>query len=534
MRNFFLLIPFALFLIGGCDRPADGQHSIDIYVTSDVHGSYLSRFYLDDSVKPNSMSKVATVVAQARETNPDAILIDNGDNLQGDNAAFYYNFVDTASQHIFTRIANYLDYTAVIVGNHDIEAGHSVYDRVIGQYNAPLLAANALHSEGEQQGKCYFREYTIVKKNGLKVAIIGFTNPCITNWVTEPYYRGIEFTEATAKAQALVDFVRTKKHADMVIVSIHSGSGEEDVDSRENNALYLAKHLNGVDLVIGGHDHRARTEQYFDKEIPTAYVNPGARCYNLSHAHFDITFKKGKRVSTEISAENIPLAEVTPDAGFDAEFEADYDAVKQFTLRKICRVGETFDLGDALRGPSVYMNLLYQVQMAYTGAEIAFAAPLSSSGVINQGVMVYNDLTRIYPFENKLYTIKLTGNQIKSYLEYSYDRWLNREGPAYCYDSAGGIKYVVYKRRPAGSRVEIESMADGTPFDPEKTYLVAITSYRAMGGDGMLSKGAGLDTSDPDAYVVDKLGDLRELLYDYLTKLGTLDPKPCDNWKFIE
>ena len=494
----------------------------------------MSRFYLDDSVKPNSMSKVATVVKEAREVNPDVILIDNGDNVQGDNAAFYYNFVDTVSQHIIARISNYLDYTAMVVGNHDIEAGHSVYDRLREQYNAPFLAANALHSEGPNKGQCYFQEYTVVNRNGIKVAIIGFTNPCITNWVTEPYYRGLEFTAATEKAQSLVNHVRTKEHADLVIVSIHSGSGEEDVDALENNGLYLAKHLEGVDLVIGGHDHRARTENFIGKDSPTAYVNPGARCFNMAHVHFDFVIKKGKRLSTEISEEIVPLEDVAPDADFDAAFDADYQAVKKFTLRKICHVSETFDLSDALRGPSAYMDLLYDVQLAYTDAEIAFAAPLSSSGIINQGVMVYNDLTRIYPFENKLYTIKLTGSQIKSYLEYSYDRWLNRQGPAYCYDSAGGIRYVVYRKRPAGSRVVIQSMADGTPFDPEKTYLVAITSYRAMGGDGMLAGGAGLDTSNPDAYVVDKLGDLRDLLYDYLTKKGTLEPRVSDNWKFLD
>ena len=143
-------------------------------------------------------------------------------------------------------------------------------------------------------------------------------------------------------------------------------------------------------------------------------------------------------------------------------------------------------------------------------------------------------LTRIYPFENKLYTINLTGRQIKDYLEYSYNRWLNREGPAYCYDSAGGIKYKVYKHRPAGSRVEIESMQDGTPFDLNRSYSVAVTSYRAMGGDGLLQNGAGLDVSNPQSYITGRYDEIRDILYSYLEALGTLEPKVCDNWKFIE
>ena len=535
IKRFFLLLSICvLFLAGGCDQPKDGTYSLDIYVTSDIHGSYLGRYYLDDSVKPNSLSKVSTLLNQERSGNDGVILIDNGDNLQGDNAAFYFNFVDTASLHIFAKAANYLKYDAIVVGNHDIEAGHSVYDRVRYQYDAPLLAANALHSDGPDKGKCYFQEYTIVNKNGLKVAIIGFTNPAVTNWVTEPLYRGIEFKPVTEMAQATVDMVKSKHRPDFVIVSMHCGAGEEDDDSRENPALYLAKRREGVDLVISGHDHRARTGTFADKAFPTAFVNPGARCHNLGHVHFDLTFKDGRRVGTEIAPENIPLAAVAPDAEYDAALQAEYTNVKQFTLREICQVSRTFDLSDALRGPSEYMQLLYDVQLAYTGADITFAAPLSSTGIINKGVMVYNDLTRIYPFENKLFTIVMTGKQIKDYLEYSFDRWINREGPSYCYDSAGGLRYKVYRNRPAGSRVEIESMADGTGFEAEKPYKVAITSYRAMGGDGLLKGGAGMDTSNPDAYIIDKQGDIRELLYGYLTNMETLEPKVCDNWKFIE
>ena len=534
MRKSLLIISLILTALSSCNRVKDGDHTLDIYVTSDVHGCYFSKYYLDDSVKPNSLSKVSAIVRKARETDSDIILIDNGDNLQGDNGAFYFNFVDTSSTHIFARMADYMKYDAIVLGNHDIEAGHPVYDRLKEQHTMPLLAANAVSTEGWNAGRPYFDEYTILQKNGLKVAIIGMTNPKVTNWITESLYEGIEFLNCDDMAQALVNRVRSKEHPDFVIVSVHCGSGEEDVESIENDALFLAKHLDGVDLVIGGHDHRPRTGTYSDKEVPTGYVDPGARCNYLGHATFTLTYKNGKRTGYCHDVELIPLADLAPDPEFDAAFEEDYNKVKEFTLRKICKVSAPFALSDALDGPSAYMNLLYDVQLAVSGADITFAAPLTSSGVINAGDLVYNDLTRIYPFENKLFVISLTGEQIRNYLEYSYDRWIRREGPAYCYDSAGGIKYKVYKKRPMGTRVEIESMLDGTPFDPGKSYKVAITSYRAMGGDGMLGTGAGLDVSNPDSYIVERYPEIKDLLYDYLEKVGTLDPKVNDNWKFIE
>ncbi len=531
MRKPLFILTLVLAVISSCSKVKDGNHTLDIYVTSDVHGCYFSKFYLDDSLKPNSLSKVSAVVNTARGDGANVILIDNGDNIQGDNSAFYFNFVDTSSTHIFARMANYMAYDAIVLGNHDVEAGHSVYDRVSRQFNSPLLAANAISTDS---GNPYFPEYTILERDGLKVAIIGLTNPNVTSWITESLYSGIEFQGCDNITQTLVDRVRAKERPDVLIVAAHCGSGEEDVPSIENDALYLAKHLQGVDLVIGGHDHRPRTERYMDKEVPTGYLNPGARCNYLGHATICLTYKGGRRVADSLAVELIPLVDMAPDAKFDAEFEADYVKVKEFTLQKICTVSAPFALSDALDGPSAYMKLLYDVQLAVSGADITFAAPLTSSGVINAGDLVFNDLTRIYPFENKLYTINLTGRQIKDYLEYSYNRWLNREGPAYCYDSAGGIKYKVYKHRPAGSRVEIESMQDGTPFDLNRSYSVAITSYRAMGGDGLLQNGAGLDVSKPQAYITGRYDEIRDLLYSYLEALGTLEPKVCDNWKFIE
>ena len=534
LRFFLIRLCIAASAMTSCHKVADGDHIIDIYVTTDIHGAYFSRYYLDDSFKPNSLSKVSTIIREARKDNPDLVLIDNGDNLQGDNSAFYFNYVDTLTPHIFARMANYLRYDATVIGNHDIEAGHSVYDRIRAQYRMPLLGANAIHTEGTDVGSPYFDEYAIVTKNGLKVAIIGTTNPKVTNWVTDSLYSGMEFLANGEMLQQLVDRVRKEHRPDFVIVATHSGSGDETVDGFENDALYMASNLSGVDMVIGGHDHHPLMTSYKNKETTTGYINPGPRCHYLGHARFVVGYKGGKRVKDSVAVELIPLENVQPDSGFDAEFEADYQAVKTFTTKKICNVSKAFSLAEALDGPSVYMKLLADVELAACGADIALVAPLTSSGTIREGELVYNDLSRIYPFENKLYTIAMTGEQIKSYLEYSYQRWINHEGPAYCYDSAIGLRYKVYKRRPFGSRVEIESMQDGSPFELKARYTAAVTSYRAMGGDGMLEQGAGMDISNPDAYIVNRYDDIRELLYDYLTAVGTFEAKANDNWIFVE
>ena len=176
--------------------------------------------------------------------------------------------------------------------------------------------------------------------------------------------------------------------------------------------------------------------------------------------------------------------------------------------------------------------LVQTVQLAASGADISIAAPLSNSGVVPKGVIEFQDLVSIYRFENLLYVVELTGQQVKDYLEYSYDNWINRTGPSYNWDSADGIIYEVSKSAPKGERVRILSMRDGSPFDPAKVYKVAMTSYRASGGGDLLRFGAGVD---PDTLtVVERCKDIRSLIGDYIAEHGEIVPQVATNWKFVK
>ena len=126
----------------------------------------------------------------------------------------------------------------------------------------------------------------------------------------------------------------------------------------------------------------------------------------------------------------------------------------------------------------------------------------------------------------------MTGQQIKDYLEYSYDNWVNKKGPSYNWDSADGILYEVSKSAPAGERVRIQSLSDGKPFELDKTYKVAMTSYRASGGGDLLRNGAKVDPAQ--LVIVDRLKDIRSLIGDYITKRGEIAPSVATNWKFVK
>ncbi|MBP5302004.1 MAG: bifunctional metallophosphatase/5'-nucleotidase [Bacteroidales bacterium] len=530
MMKKILIATLAILTMACSCKHKDGEYRLDIYAVSDVHGRYFSESYTggDDQA---SLSNVSAYIKEMRKENPDLILIDNGDNLQGDNAAYYYNYIETDVPHLYARITDYMKFDAVVVGNHDIEPGHPVYDRLKKEYKMPFLAANAID---EKSGKPYFQEYTVLKREGLKVAIIGMVTPRISSWLPEEKYSGIEFREAAGFTQDLVDRVRAKEKPDVVILSIHAGTGTGKPDDIENPSLWLAENLQGVDLVIAGHDHSPAVEEPANFHQQTMLMNSADRTRNVAHCEIVLSYERGKLVDRHISCDLIPMAGKPRDAAYDAQFADDFEKVKAFTNRKVGTLTADIDLNDVFDGPNPYVSLLHQVQLDVSGAQISFAAPLGRTGVIKSGDLLFNDLFAVYPFENSLYKIKLSGQQIKDYLELVYDNWVNRRGPTYNFDSAAGINYIVHRNAPKGERVQIVSLENGEPFDPKAEYTVALTSYRAMGGGGLLSDGAGVDTSDESAYVVDIYDDIRDLIFRQIEAEGTLTPEIRNNWCFVE
>lgn len=173
--------------------------------------------------------------------------------------------------------------------------------------------------------------------------------------------------------------------------------------------------------------------------------------------------------------------------------------------------------------------MIHNIQLENSGADISFAAPLTLNVTIEPKELNFQDMFNIYPFENQLYVITMTGNEIKNYLEYSYSKWINKipsesghllkinlngrgergkfQNPYFNFDSAAGIIYEVSTVKDYGERITIKSMANGDDFIPEKKYLVALSSYRANGGGDILLNGSKLTKDVVEKRVVKKLGD---------------------------
>lgn len=559
MKKYIALIFTAVALLATACGPKDGEYTFRILTTNDVHGHYFDSLYISDRTA-GSLQSVAWYADSIRVADgaENVILLDAGDCLQGDNAAYYFNYVDTTSKHLFARMVEYIGYDAVVVGNHDIETGHAVYDRMVKTMKVPFLAANAIRTDN---GKPYFQEYVTLKRHGLNITIIGFTNPNIKAWLSPLLWSGMEFESLMPSfAQETVDRIKAQEKSDVVIVAVHAGTGRGDGSQLESQGLELYQSLKGVDFVVCAHDHRPVVHNSDD----ICLINAGSHCNTLGFGTVTVKVEDGKVVSKTLDAELMRLDPRKVDTKMQEAFRADYEAVKAFTLMEVGELKTDLNTRDAYRGMSDYVNLIHALCLDATDAQISFAAPLTFDGHVKAGTLVYNDLFTIYPYENQLFEVQMSGAEIKTYLEHSYDSWINTMdakqehllkivdrpdprtgrrrwsfvGTSYNFDSAAGLVYEVDVTKRFGDRINIISLADGSAFDLSATYKVAMTSYRASGG-GNLMKAAGIDTDRIGERVTGYYPEIRNLLYDYLVKNGSIDPAKINDpavighWEFV-
>ena len=550
MKNGFLCAVAALLLLSACG-PKDGTYSLHVLSTNDVHGSWFDSTYVGGGTRGSLMAvQYYADSVRAAVGSDHVLLLDAGDCLQGDNAAYYYNYVDTLSEHLYVRLAAWMKYDAVAVGNHDIETGHGVYDRVAAQLKRrgiAFLAGNALKVGSD---KPYFPAYTVLRRGGANMKA----------WLDERIWSGMDFVSLLPKVQEDVDRLTARLHPQVVVVAVHSGTGKGDGSILESQGLDLFKSLRGVDLLLCSHDHRPFVAQ----SDSLCLINSGSHARNLGHGCVTLEIKGGKVVSRHLEAGLIPVRKDKADPKMRAAFAADFAAVKAFTLRDVGVLTVDLRTRDAYAGMSPYIDLVHTVQLLSSGAQVSFAAPLTYNGRVAAGTLLYNDMFTIYPFENQLCRIRMSGREIRNYLEYSYDQWIRdprdgghifrivpRDDPrtgqrrwsftarSYNFDSAGGLNYTVDVTQPFGSRVQITSLAGGSPFSEEAEYSVAVTSYRANGGGGLLLNGAGLDSETVAARTEARFPEIRELVYDFVQKNGVIgpelfsDPAVLGRWRFV-
>lgn len=489
--------------------------------TTDTHGSFAE------------FSNDAAVIRQMKnKLGEHLILLDNGDNMQGTPYQYCSNY-DAAHPNLVSAFLNSFPYDVVGVGNHDVEAGRVVFDRVYSELTMPVVCANVID---EAAGKPYWQPYVVLERDGFKIAVLGLLTPYVVTWVPERLRPGLRFEQAEAAAAYWVKRIRETEQPDLMVGLFHSGWEPQEQNlpedaplGRENSTQWIAEHVPGLDLVFYGHDHRAKADKIVNVEGDTVYVlNSGCRGAALAEA--EVKLVRGNRPVIQVGL--IPTEEQEPDPDFSTMLQPYLDRAEQYKNEEVAILPVKITPDEVYSGSCLWVDEIHRCQFDIAEsrgyrADISLAAPLSRRFELEPGMLTVADFFKWYPFENSLAVVEMTGRDVKAHLEYSYEI----RGTIYNFDCAAGIDYRIDDRKPYGERVSITGMSDGTPFEPDKTYRVVMNSYRSMGGGNHFVNGCGWAQDDIAAHRVwNSEEDLRTLFVTWARNKGTLDESPLGNW----
>lgn len=560
MRIKRLLIIVAVMLAAIPAMSKSKVVKIKIIETSDVHGCFFPYDFIERKEQKGSLARVSSYLQKVRSVYGDnVILLENGDLLQGQPICYYYNYINNVGNNVASDVINYLKYDAQCFGNHDVETGHAVYDKWISELKCPVLGANIIDTK---TGEPYVKPYTIINRDGVKVAVIGMLTPAIPNWLSEDLWEGLRFEDIKSSTEKWVKHIKDTENPDVVVMLIHSGwdGGITTPEYAEDEAKAIAEQIPGFDLVLFGHDHRARKETI--KNVDGSNVlclDPSNNALYVAEATVTIEKdRKGRITRKDISGEVKNITHEPVDEKFLSTFSKQIETVKNYVDTELGTFTETVSTTDGFFGSSAFIDLIHNIQLNVVDAEISINAPLGYTSTINKGVARVSDMFKLYRYENKLYVMSLTGKELRNMLEMSYDLWVNTmtspddhimlledenktdmqkrgfKNMFFNFDSAAGIDYEVDVTKPNGQKVRILQMSNGQPFNEKRVYRVAMNSYRANGGGELLTAGAGIPKEELEKRIIYKSEkDLRQYIIEEIQRMGKITPRANNNWKFV-
>ena len=552
--------------------PSQGQATktvrLKVIETSDVHGHFFPYDFMEKKPLKGTLVRANSYISKQRAAYGDnLLLIDNGDILQGQPCVYWSNYVMPENENLAASVINYMRYDAETVGNHDIEPGHKVYDKWIREVRCPLLGANIVKEEyknGEARPSSIYdglQPYSVHYKDGVKICVIGMLTPAIPNWLNKSIWKGIEFEEMVSCAKKWVKYIQETEKPDLLFGLFHSGldSGIKTDEYEENATAAVAREVPGFDIIFFGHDHQVHNLWETNKDGgKVLLIDPSCYVKNIAEAEITLTYEKGHLTKKDIKGEIVSVLDEDIDQKMLDHFQPKIDEIKQYVDRKIGRFETPIYTRESFFGNSAFTDLIHNLQLQISKADISFNAPLSFNTVIQAGDVTQADMFKLYRFENLLFVLRMTGEEVRKHLEFSYDMWTNtmtspedhalrlndeskddqqRTGFQYYtfnFDSAAGIDYEVDLTKPDGQKVKILQMSDGQPFDEKKWYKVVMNSYRANGGGELLTRGAGIPKDSLESRVIFNTDlDQRHYLTEEIRKMGTVNPQPNHNWKFV-
>ena len=519
---------------GWAQQSTPGRVHIVLLGTTDIHGNIFPEDYYANRPRNRGLAKIETLVRQVRASEPNVLLLDSGDIIEGTPLAYYSARKDTAPPNPTIAVMNAMAYDAAACGNHEFNFGLDVLWKAKREARFPILAANV--KQVYVRGVEHFDSYIIKNVAGVRVGIVGFVTPGIPRWEIPAHYKGYQFEQIVESAKRVIPEVR--KQADLIVVLAHSGLGPDPAANQEsapgdisgeNATLALAEQAPGIDVIFFGHTHL---------EVAQMMVNgvllAQAQNWGQSLARADIEMEHDAGGGWRVKEKHSTVLPVTDSTAADSEIvklAQPYETATQKYLDAPIATSAQEMRGDISRyQDDPLVDLIHRVQLDAGHADVSLATMFYPAIKIPAGPVTVRQLAGLYIYENTLYVVEMTGAQIKNALEHAasfYPQWpfdasKPLQLPGYNADSAEGVSYVIDLTRPVGDRIR-NLTRQGKPLDPAAKLRVAINNYRYTGGGHYdVFKGLPIVYRSPE--------EVRELIIDYVSRTGTIPTTSDGNW----
>jgi 2',3'-cyclic-nucleotide 2'-phosphodiesterase/3'-nucleotidase len=462
-------------------------------------------------------------------------VIDAGDIIQGNPLAYVAARIDSTMPNPIIAAMNVIQYDAAAVGNHEFNYGVPYLLKASHEAAFPLLATNVYRPDGQR----LFRGWAFSTRRGIKIAIIGATTPGSMVWDRDHLAGRAIVRDIIPEVR---DAVKDAKGAgaEVVVVALHSGLNEpssyDTVGTKvgsENVAARLAHEVPGIDLIVYGHSHKEMADTVI---AGTLLMQPKNWAESVAIAHLQMELRNNRWAVVHKKSTLVPVARHHENAQVLAVTAEGHREALQYVTAPIGNTAVAWkaDSGRVVDTPLI--DFILEVERKASGAQLASTAVFDRTASIGPGPITISRLSALYPYDNTLRAIKITGAQLRAYLEQSARYFRAREDgsvdvdpsiPGYNYDVVKGVDYTLDLSKPVGQRVT-QLDYQGRAVLPTDSFTMALNNYRQTGGGGfaMLS-GAPV--------VYDKQLEIRQLLIDEVRSKGTLVPSDYyhPNWRVV-
>jgi 2',3'-cyclic-nucleotide 2'-phosphodiesterase (5'-nucleotidase family) len=513
---------------------AQRSRTVDLVIasTTDVHGRVRGwDYYADTAEGGRGLSRAATIVDSVRSANPGRVLlVDAGDLLQG-NPFTYVARDQKSGAHPVIAAMNAMRYDAVAVGNHEFNYGVPAFERAAAQARFPFLAANARSTDGKKR----WGSFTIADRAGVKIGIIGATNPGSLIWDAENLRGKVAIDDILPAVRRTVAEARAAG-AQVIVIVAHAGlDGVASYDTvttglgSENPMANVARQVPGIDLIVYGHSHRELADTTINGVLLT---QPRNWATSVSVAHLSLKIDGAKVAVTGHRADLVRATGHREQPVVAAAADAGHTSARAYATTVIGTTATDWRADSARVADTPIMDFVLEVMRKASGAQLASAAAFSLEARLPKGNITVAQLAQLYPYDNTLKVLRINGRQLREYLEQSAKYWKVADGkvtpeptiPSFNFEMIAGADYAMDLSKPIGARITGLSVK-GVPVKESDSFTIALSNYRAggAGGYGMLN-GAPMEQ--------DKQLEIRQLLIEEVTRKKVLLPSDyfTKNW----